>query len=167
MEEVTETKEVTQTMMEFLQLKVNCAAIVACNVIGDFEKDKALNKIGNRAIKVVDDTIGDDIEILEKRLEEIDGLKEKESMAEGFDGSFSKEVQTLVKDYNKIFEAAWNTKGTMQYDPVVVSTKRADGRDFSAGFPAQKVIGFRKQTYNINPYDAFFALMDEEKQFIK
>lgn len=154
-EAVLETSKLKLSMFEFFNLKTESIALIASNVCG-WDQDRGISKIGNRALKIVDDTIGADIEVLESRLKNIEEAKAEEAKAEGFHGQFSNELIGSITEYNKLYESAWGQEEEMEFDPIVVSTKRTDGRKFNEGFLTEKHIVFRKKPYLLNPYKIFF-----------
>lgn len=159
-----EANKLKITMFEFLHLKIDCDVLVSCNICG-YDQDKSLKKLGARAVKYVDETIGADIEVLEARLKTIDEQKEKEEAVQDFGGSYSEDTVKLIKEYNDLYEKAWGTEGEIEFDTIIVNTKREDGRKFNSGIPTQKTIGFRKKMYQKNPYEIFMDF-EIEKQII-
>jgi len=142
----TTTKRKELTVADLQPIKLNCEAVLASKVCG-FDADLSLRMLGNRAIRIFDAEAGDELSLINERRAE---LKQGGNQ----DAQGMEELSVRIK-------ALYEKKVEIEYTQINIDTYRQDGKDFSTGFPAIQQIILRDMQYDVPPYPAFFALMDQ------
>lgn len=154
------TKSKELTMEELQEMWLECEVVACSNVCGPHENNIAMKKLGVRAYNTYNETIGEEIELLDARATEINENPLKPDASE----KQTEERSKAVKELSTLIKKMWRKKASIEYEEVLVKISCEEGKEFSDKFATTKRLTIKGKLYELDPYSAFINL--ETKGFI-